>query len=286
MNRKGSRYMIVALASLLALLAGCGTPTAAPTLLLPTVAASRSPVTTPLLGLPAAVYTIPGMETVNVRKDLAYDSADPFKKMDIYYPAEPQGRARVPAVILVHGTVRARDNFKETLPFISWGQLIAASGLGAVTFNWDYPQTADLDHLIQHIRTNAGTLGIDPDRLCVFAFSGGVPYGVAAAMRGSPAYVRCIVAYYGDLDRPLSQWKEEPVEQVAPLLIVMAAKDEAIPANRITPFVDYATAVGAQVELLVHPSGVHGFDMLNDDEQSRDIIKHTLEFLRVHMVTD
>jgi dienelactone hydrolase len=286
MNRKESWHTIAGLASLLVLLAGCGTPTATPTPLLPTVAPSPYPVPTPPLGLPAVVYTIPGMGTVNVCKDLVYDSADPFKKMDIYYPAEPQGSVQVPAVILVHGTVLAKDNFKETLSFVSWGQLIAASGMGAVTFNWDYPQTADLDHLIQHIRTNAGTLGIDPDRLCVFAFSGGVPYGVAAIMRGSHDYVRCIVAYYGDLDRPLSQWKEEPVEQVAPMLIVMAAKDEAVPANRITPFVDYATAAGAQVELLVHPSGVHGFDMLNDDEQSRDIIKHTLEFLRVHLVAD
>jgi acetyl esterase/lipase len=286
MNPKGSRHTIAVLASILAFLAGCGTPAAAPTPLLPTVTPGASPVPTPPLGLPAVVYTISGMETVNVRKDLAYDSADPFKRMDIYYPAGLQGSAQVPAVILVHGTVLAKDNFKETFPFVSWGQLIAASGLGAVTFNWNYPQTSDLDHLIQHIRSNAGTLGIDPDRLCVFAFSGGVPYGVAAAMRGSPPYVRCIVAYYGDLDRPLSQWKEGPVEQVAPMLIVMAARDEAVPANRITPFVDYATAAGAHVELLVHPSGVHGFDILNDDEQSRDIIKKTLQFFQTHLETD
>lgn len=35
-----------------------------------------------------------------------------------------------------------------------------------------------------------------------------------------------------------------------------------------------------------HPTGVHAFDMLNDDARSREIIRATLEFLKTHLLID
>lgn len=32
-----------------------------------------------------------------------------------------------------------------------------------------------------------------------------------------------------------------------------------------------------------HPSGLHSFDILNDDYRSREIIRATLEFIREHL---
>jgi hypothetical protein len=32
-----------------------------------------------------------------------------------------------------------------------------------------------------------------------------------------------------------------------------------------------------------HPTGEHGFDILNDDERSREIIKATLAFIHEHL---
>jgi hypothetical protein len=32
-----------------------------------------------------------------------------------------------------------------------------------------------------------------------------------------------------------------------------------------------------------HPTGLHGFDLLNDDARSREIIRATLEFVKTHL---
>jgi hypothetical protein len=37
---------------------------------------------------------------------------------------------------------------------------------------------------------------------------------------------------------------------------------------------------GIEVELLIHPTGVHAFDLRNDDEHSREIIQQTLQFIQ------
>jgi dienelactone hydrolase len=276
MNRKEWLHLIRIIISIPVLLAACGSPTSTPTL--------PPPTATPVVGLPPVVYSIPGMEGITVRKDLVYDSTTPLKKMDVYYPTDFQSGSQRPAVILVHWRASPDENLKDTAPFTSWGQLVAASGMIAVTFRWD--NSEDVEHLIQSVRTNAGELGISQDRLCLFAFCAGVPPAMRAAIRDTPDYVRCGVAYYGDMSVPLAEIKYEPADQVAPLLIVMAANDVSVPADKNNPFIDYATSHGAQVELLIHPSGVHKFDIYNDDEQSRDIIKKTLEFLQTHLGTE
>jgi hypothetical protein len=32
-----------------------------------------------------------------------------------------------------------------------------------------------------------------------------------------------------------------------------------------------------------HPTGLHGFDLLNDDARSREILRATLEFVKTHL---
>jgi hypothetical protein len=48
-------------------------------------------------------------------------------------------------------------------------------------------------------------------------------------------------------------------------------------------FVDTAIARNAPLTLMIHPTGVHGFDNQNDDDRSREIIKAALEFMKSHL---
>jgi hypothetical protein len=32
-----------------------------------------------------------------------------------------------------------------------------------------------------------------------------------------------------------------------------------------------------------HPNGLHGFDVANDDERSREILRAALEFMKAHL---
>ena len=100
--------------------------------------------------------------------------------MDIYYPPEAKAGSRTPAVIFVIGfsDIGARRMLgcamKDMGAYVSWAQLAAASGLVAITYTNSEP-AADLDALLQHVRQNAASLGIDENRIGVFACSGNVP---------------------------------------------------------------------------------------------------------------
>jgi len=164
------------------------------------------------------VYEIPGMERARVAENRVYKTVNEVDLcLDIYYPADLQDGEQRPAVLFVHGLgpdelVR---HIKNSGQYVSWGQLIAAGGLIAVTFNHRSPDehislkdvAGDVDDLVRYVREHAEELRIDKDRLAIWAGSAGVPLGIRSALLGTPAFVRCLVAYYGPLDlqplRPL-----------------------------------------------------------------------------------
>src|SRR5260370_31441016 len=81
------------------------------------------------------VYTVPGMDRVKVRKDIVYKKTDdPNMKMDVYTPPGLGPGEQRPAVILLHGGAPTRFQPKEWGFYQSWGRLVAASGMAAVTF--------------------------------------------------------------------------------------------------------------------------------------------------------
>jgi acetyl esterase/lipase len=157
------------------------------------------------------VYEVPGMDQVEVRRNLVYHEVEGTRMaMDVYLPAaRPAGGARPPAVLLIHGgpvPVGAYPRVKDMGVFVSWGQLLAASGMAAVTFNhlhhgWhDLAESADhVAAVIAYLSAEADALGIDADRLCLWAFSGGGPQ-LAPALSVPDPRVRCLVGYYPLLD--------------------------------------------------------------------------------------
>ncbi len=52
----------------------------------------------------------------------------------------------------------------------------------------------DVDELVEYVREHAGELQIDKERPAIWAGSAGVPRGVSSALRGTPSYVKCLVA--------------------------------------------------------------------------------------------
>jgi hypothetical protein len=48
-------------------------------------------------------------------------------------------------------------------------------------------------------------------------------------------------------------------------------------------FIHEAIARNAALEIITHPGGHHGFDILDDDARSRVIIQRTLFFLKTHL---
>src|SRR5262249_46499938 len=84
------------------------------------------------------VYTIPGMEQVSVQKNITYKTVEGTQlQMDVYFPPDLQRDAQRSAVIFVHGDAPPvfLKAAKDWGVYVSYGQLIAASGLTAITFN-------------------------------------------------------------------------------------------------------------------------------------------------------
>jgi len=280
-----------------------------------TTTASRPAAATPP---PAEVYrmpavlTLPGMDAVTVRRDVVYKtvtaSAPVELKADFYIPAGAMAASRYPAVILVSGGgVEAgpgRD-WRDGGVYQSYGRLLAASGLVGIPFSKRYQRgregvsngQEDLLDLIRYVRQHAAELRVDPDRLAVWSFSaGGMLLGVP--LRDAPPYVRAIVSYYAVMDAPenvpedyrtflnentpLAMLRRNGA-RVAPILVARAGLDNPGLNTGIDAFVREALAQGAEIQLLNHAQGRHGFDILDDNERSREIIRATLEFLKVHL---
>jgi acetyl esterase/lipase len=250
------------------------------------------------------VWSVPGMDAVSTRRGLVYKTADGESlHMDVYAPAGPQRRR--PTVVFVHGGPIPRLGARNMGIFVSYGELLAATGFVAVTFDHRFlapsrlaDAGSDVTDLVAHVRDNAGSLGVDPERLALWAFSGGGPF-LAAPLRERPAWLRAVVAYYAalDLQQPApgansgigSELRQafsailglgEDARSAPPVLVARAGLDHPWLNDGIDRFVQAATAGGATLDLLNHPEGRHGFDILDDDSRSRQIIRRTVEFLR------
>jgi dienelactone hydrolase len=245
------------------------------------------------------------MDQVRVRKDVVYAEAGGSSlKLDLY---QPPGSSP-PVIVLIHDEEPgdALDTSKDWGEFTSYGRLLAASGMAAVTFTHRssqgglklYEAAADVDDLIKYVRAHASDLGVDGDRIGVWAFSAGAAYGVRAALDGPPPFVRCVVAYYGALD--LSRLRDRiprkvlndtlkmfsPIEylgirpeRLPPILVMRADLDLPAINSSIDRFVEEARARGVTVQLLSHARGHHAFDVLDDDPRSAEILGDTIAFI-------
>jgi len=260
--------------------------------------------------MPPVVFSLPGMDSVKVHPNLKYSDVDePNLLMDVYTPANLPKDERRPVVLAIHGGAGARYKPKDWGIFQSWGRLIAASGMAGVVFTHrlSYPKPMlseaadDVRSAIGYVRANAGSLNVDPDRVCLAAWSAG---GVllTPAMREQPSFVRCLAAFYALLDiRSFSPYKDnESLESLSafsplacfegdapstvPLFLARAGQDETPTLNAsMDRFVAAAMAANAPVTVINHPTGEHGFDNQNDDDRSREIVRGALAFMTTHL---
>lgn len=271
------------------------------------------------------VYTIPDMEKAQVHKDITYKTIEDLQlTLDIYYPEHYQRQKMLPAVILIHGDGPADylKNIKDDAQYTSWGKLIAASGLIAVTANHRSSDglnnvvgvANDIDDLLTYVREHSQRLHVDGKRLGLWTCSSGAPFGLRAALHEIPTALRCLVCYYGfaDLKAYYQGLYGEPDENekyaapvfteddfdefsasdlllrrthdVAPLFVARAGLDYPALNASIDSFIGEALAQNVALTVMNHPAGQHSFDLLDKDARSEEIIEATLEFMQLHLL--
>ena len=76
---------------------------------------------------------------------------------------------------------------------------------------------------------------------------------------------------------------EAKPEALPPIFIARAGLDSPRINESIDHFVQDAAARSVSVETMDHPQGQHGFDVLDDDDRTREIVVCTLEFVKEHV---
>jgi len=253
------------------------------------------------------VYTAPNIDRVIEKRDLTYKKTpDGELRLDAYLPRD--SRTAHPVVLFIHGGVGPGTHPKDWGIYRSWGRTIAASGFVAVIPNQRlgfparrYAEGAgDLRDAMEFIRTHLREMRA-ADRFCIIAFSGGGPL-LSPFLKSPPADVKCLVGFYPILDTADTNNAEAEVtdelrreysavatlagHEAAPIPILIArAGHDQIPGVKesIERFSAIALEKNANLTLLNHPTGKHGFDFLNDDERSREIIVTAIEFMKRHL---
>ena len=250
------------------------------------------------------VYAMPGMDTVTVRRGVTYRTADGRAlTMDIYHPSSSPQDGGWPAVIFVTGFPDAGAQrmfgrrFKEMGSYVSWAQLVAASGMAAITYENDAPAD-DVHAVLQYVRDHAADLQIDAARLGVWACSGHVPNALSVLMQ-APVAVKCAVFCYGyllDLDgssrvadaarqfgfvTPCAGRPVGDLPPAVPLFIARAGRDLMPGLNEtLDRFVAEALASDLPVTLVNYSGAPHAFDLVTDAGGSREIIRQILRFMK------
>lgn len=227
----------------------------------------------------AVVYRLPNMDQVSVQRDITFKSVGDLQlKMDVYYPADFKKDERLPVVVFVDGVGNTPDlpKFKDWGEYRDWGKLVAASGLAAINYDSrGEAAVADTSSLLEYVKRNAAKLNLNEAKILIWACSANGRVGMKIAMEDRP-YIRAAVFYYPASDAP-------PLLRELPLFVARAGLDNPNLNQGIDRFTQAAVAQGLAVSFVNYPEGHHGFDLLDNTEESREIIKRTIDFIKFHL---
>jgi hypothetical protein len=245
------------------------------------------------------VLRLPETDSVSVRRDETYlVDDDGALLMDVYTPAAADGTPP-PVVAIVIGYPDPQGLFRRFGWHVSWAQLLAASGVAAVIYGNRRPAT-DVHAVLKYVRDHAGSLGVDAGRIGLLACSGHGPVALSALMQDSKLacaaflyaftmdlngsdHVANAAKQYGCVDACAGKSAADLPANM-PLLFARAGRDQFAGLNDAMDGVIAAgLARNLPVSMVNHPGGVHAFDLEEDSEASRGIIRQVSLFLRLHL---
>lgn len=250
------------------------------------------------------VYQISGMDHLTMHRNLAYKNVEGIDlNLDVYVPADIARDTQIPGVIFIHGGPIQPDmqQPKDWQFFNSYGRLMAASGLIGVTFNHRYhsvthleKSSKDIRDAVSYIQDHSSSFNLDPHRLCAWIFSGAgrLLYTVLDNQD-----IKCIILYYPVLSveslseamrqtfSPVPYFKKDAFTGV-PLFFARAGLERPRYLKSVDLFIQKALEANICFNLANHPHGQHGFDILDDNDRSRQIIAQTIEFIKTNLMVE
>jgi len=196
------------------------------------------------------------------------------------YRPRAAGTAPLPVVLLLNAS---RPDLMDHPQQVGWSRLIAGSDLGLAVVTHEGRMANGLldgEEVLTWIRDHGPSHGLQGDNVCVWSCSGNVQMGLPLALQHVGRGVTCAVAYYG---APPTIPK---LSRGLPLFVARAGRDSANLNRRIAALAVAAVEADAPLEFHHYGMGAHGFDLLDDTDESARIIHATLAFMKAHLHRD
>ena len=245
------------------------------------------------------LYEIPGMKSATVRQAEFRGADGEALPMAIYSPTFPVADPP-PAVVIVEGYADPGFSrlfgcrFMEMQWSISMAQLLAASGMAAITYANREP-VADASAILDHVRTRADAVGADPERIGLWATSGHGPVALFALGRAECAVLSNPFTFDYDGATHVAEAAKMfrfAVPSMAtlpagkPIFVVRSGKDEMPGLNQsLDRFAMLALSANHPITLVNHPDAPHSYDLYHDSAETRAILRQALAFLRDQLHT-
>jgi tetratricopeptide (TPR) repeat protein len=234
---------------------------AVPALAQPPQPASQLDITTY-----GVVLQEPAMARASVRRGLRAGEV----LFEVTTPHVPRAGERFPAVVFVNGV---GADFRAWKIYTDWARLVAARGMAGVVYQGSPTDpAASLEALIAHLRALGAELGIEGERLALWACSANVTTALPYLMGTPPSAVRGAVLYYGSTRVPA-------IRRDLPVFYLLAERDGAPLNEGIRTLWTEAAKIAAPWTMVVASGMPHAFDALVETRTARDLVERTLEFL-------
>lgn len=234
------------------------------------------------------VYQEQTMNSIKPTKIVYRDTLE----ADVYFPIMKVATKKFPCVIFVSSF--AGINFRSIQVYIDWAKLMAANGIIGVVYETNSP-SLDFDKLTEYLISNDETLHVDKNKMGIWSCSGNSL--LALNKVNASSQFKCHSIYYGLTTTFNSQYLDEVKEMSkkngftffvdseytskTPTFIVRAGKDNwTIILSSIDEFVNLLLTRNIPFELINYPEGQHAFDILDDNETSKQIVIKTIEFFK------
>lgn len=240
------------------------------------------------------LYEIPGMQSVGASEQKFAGADGQPLPIAIYRPPSPSADPP-PAVVIIEGYADPGFSnflgcrFMDIAWSISMAQLIAANGLVAITYANRQP-SSDAAAVLDHVKANAGTLGIDGSRIGIYATSGHAPVALSVLNRAHCAVLSNPLTF--DIDgathvenaSKMFRFEAPVIDAIPPgkpIFVIRSGKDEMPGLNvSLDRFVARALTANHPLWLVNHPEAPHAFDLFHDSEATRSILRAALAFIR------
>lgn len=237
----------------------------------------------------------PVLEEIKSHKDIIYKSVRNVPlTLDVFTPVN---KANTPVVLLVHGGPVKASDIKDWGVFQSWGELIASKGLACAVINHRFNDAksyevaeSDIKDAVAFIRLKSKDYNIDSDRIMLFAFSGAGSL-ISFSYKGEYDYIKGLIYYYALLELSNKRLNDQfsavkalsSLNRPLPIMIAKVGLDRKNINASVDKFMNVADELQINYQWEYHPTGKHGFDVLNDDETTRQIIENTLKFMKENL---